>query len=587
MERSLGQVSDLHKKFEDLNEEVSAALRVQQDAVMTASTFGGRSNLAAARKDALRLAKKTGDWRGDVTALAKHIDLQLQHSRALRSHYAQSLLSTSAQKHQEEAEGSRLRCLRSDLRLLQDFRVQYVRQRGEKDPALLSANEEETKQLKAFLDKSAKKEKMGGKQEQTALVLELFEMRRDIMSRISEDLVKEKKQLDVEVGNPEALANDGFGSATSEKDALAEESIQGVYLGILNVSTAIFALVCGYVILMQALQELQKEKRERVTAKSRNSVIFLAEADGLGGAAIEPRAVSPTRTSSETKSDMLVEDGHFTMQKLKREVVELKSTNSKLMLTNSQLEDDLTHIQTKFEEEKRAHLNGKKWFVPKIQKLEDLMLTTSKAFEEVKLSVELMTNMYKHLSSTLAAQQESEDELKRERDRVSLLLSGEIKKIAALTKENERKDRLVTLAMAARYEMVQHANRQEQLAKEACEQRTLSESRALQAEAELATRKQQLEDAFERLQATDSTLTSAKGSIVQLQGEVRATSQAAAAKEAELLAAFEKQQAVLQQKLDKTKRELMESMSEMLHLDSRLRKAQEKLTKQAADATSG
>ncbi|KAL4128269.1 hypothetical protein PRIC2_007261 [Phytophthora ramorum] len=569
MERSLGQVSDLHKKFEDLNEEVSAALRVQQDAVMTASTFGGRSNLAAARKDALRLAKKTGDWRGDVTALAKHIDLQLQHSRALRSHYAQSLLSTSAQKHQEEAEGSRLRCLRSDLRLLQDFRVQYVRQRGEKDPALLSANEEETKQLKAFLDKSAKKEKMGGKQEQTALVLELFEMRRDIMSRISEDLVKEKKQLDVEVGNPEALANDGFGSATSEKDALASWDTQ------------------LYVILMQALQELQKEKRERVTAKSRNSVIFLAEADGLGGAAIEPRVVSPTRTSSETKSDMLVEDGHFTMQKLKREVVELKSTNSKLMLTNSQLEDDLTHIQTKFEEEKRAHLNGKKWFVPKIQKLEDLMLTTSKAFEEVKLSVELMTNMYKHLSSTLAAQQESEDELKRERDRVSLLLSGEIKKIAALTKENERKDRLVTLAMAARYEMVQHANRQEQLAKEACEQRTLSESRALQAEAELATRKQQLEDAFERLQATDSTLTSAKGSIVQLQGEVRATSQAAAAKEAELLAAFEKQQAVLQQKLDKTKRELMKSMSEMLHLDSRLRKAQEKLTKQAADATSG
>jgi hypothetical protein len=27
--------------------------------------------------------------------------------------------------------------------------------------------------------------------------------------------------------------------------------------------------------------------------------------------------------------------------------------------------------------------------------MEDLMLTTSKAFEEVKLSVELMTNMYK------------------------------------------------------------------------------------------------------------------------------------------------------------------------------------------------
>jgi hypothetical protein len=141
MESSQAQVDDLHKKFEELNEEVSAALRVQQDALAGASSLGGRSNLAAARKDALRLAKKTTDWRGDVTALAKHIDVQLQHSRALRSHYAQSLLSKTDQKHQEEAEGSRLRCLRSDLRLLQDFRVRYVR---EKDAALLSTTEEET-----------------------------------------------------------------------------------------------------------------------------------------------------------------------------------------------------------------------------------------------------------------------------------------------------------------------------------------------------------------------------------------------------------------------------------------------------------
>lgn len=62
---------------------------------------------------------------------------------------------------------------------------------------------------------------------------------------------------------------------------------------------------------------------------------------------------------------------------------------------------------------------------------------------------------------------------------------------------------------------------------------------------------------------------------MQLQDEVRSSAEAAAAKEAELLAAFEKQQTALQQKLDKTKRELMESMSEMLNLDSRLRRAQE------------
>ncbi|KAG6580320.1 uncharacterized protein IUM83_15082 [Phytophthora cinnamomi] len=259
---------------------------------------------------------------------------------------------------------------------------------------------------------------------------------------------------------------------------------------------------------------------------------------------------------------MLVDDVHFAMQKLKREVAELKSTNSKLLLTNSQFEDDLAHLQAKFEEEKSSS--------ERKEVMEDILLSTAKAFEEVKLSVELMTNMYKHLSTTLAAQQD-------ERDRVSLLLSSEIKKIAALTKESERKDRLVTLAMAARYEMVQHANRQEKLAAEACEQRNQLESRAHQAEAEAATLKLQLQDAFERFEDTNTTLSNAKTSIVQLQNEVRATADAATAKEAELLAAFEKQQAAMQQKLDKTKRELMESMSEVLNLDNRLRRAQEKL----------
>ncbi|KAF4322002.1 hypothetical protein BBO99_00004351 [Phytophthora kernoviae] len=440
MESSQMQVNDLHKKFEDLNEEISDALRVQQDAVAGMSTASSHSN----------------------------------------------------------------------------------------------------KQLKTFLEKNAKKEKMGSKQEQSALILELFEMRRDIMSRISEDLVKEKKQLDVEVGNPEALTTiDVFGDG----------------------GAMVFVLVF-YVILMQALQDLQKEKRERLVAKSRNPVVAMTAVPDSNGSAVkvtESRAVSPTKSNNKETAPTLGDDVHFSYQKLKREVADLKSINAKHMLTNSQLEDDLAHLQAKFEEEKRVHLNGKKWFMPKIQKLEDVVLTTSKAFEEVKLSVELMANMYK------------------ERDHVSLLLSEEIKKIAALTKENERKDRLVTLAMAARYEMLQLANQQEQMAKTAKEELHRQETRSLQAEAEATTLKRQLEDTSARLEATDVALSSAKESIVQLQGEVQATVQAAAAKEAELLVAFEKQQAAMQQKLDKTKRELMEAVSEMLSLDDRLRKAQEKL----------
>ncbi|KAF1773158.1 NET domain [Phytophthora cactorum] len=280
---------------------------------------------------------------------------------------------------------------------------------------------------------------------------------------------------------------------SEDLDAFSSSSFlnrfQRFFTGVLSVQTTILSLFCAHVILMQALQELQKEKHERLAAKSRNSVVDIAGVEGLNAIAMEPRVASPTRASTELKSDMLLEDVHFAMQKLKREMAELKTTNSKLLLTNSQLEDDLAHLQAKFDEEKRAHVNGKKWFLPKIQKMEEQMLNTIKAFEEVKLSVELMTNMYK------------------------------------------------------------------------VRQMTPSE-------------------------ATNDTLSSAKASIVQLQGEVRATAQVAAAKEVELLAAFEKQQAVLQQKLDKTKRELMESVAEMLSLDSRLRKAQEKLTKQATDGTS-
>lgn len=52
-------------------------------------------------------------------------------------------------------------------------------------------------QLADFLDKSAKKDKSSTKD---ALLVELFEMRRDLTSRISEDALKDKRQLDLDFG---------------------------------------------------------------------------------------------------------------------------------------------------------------------------------------------------------------------------------------------------------------------------------------------------------------------------------------------------------------------------------------------------
>ncbi|GMF17573.1 unnamed protein product [Phytophthora fragariaefolia] len=308
------QVNDLHKKFEELNEEVSAALRVQQDAVANASTFGGHAYLTAARKDAIRLAKKTGDWRGDVTALAKHIDLQLQHSRALRSHYAQSLISTSVQKQQVEAEGSRLRCLRSDLRMLQDFRVRHFHQRGEEAPALLSAAEEETVCLCCTANWC-----------ETFSFIELCVLRNN--SKHSSTRVRRRKKWE------ESKISQRWRWSSLKCDAKSRVG------------------------------------SPRTLSRIKNNWTVKLGAEELSALVSESRAVSPARMTSEAKPDMTVDDVHFTMQKLKREVAELKSTNSKLLLTNSQLEDDLAHLQTKFEEEKRAHLNGKKLFIPKMQKV--------------------------------------------------------------------------------------------------------------------------------------------------------------------------------------------------------------------------
>lgn len=246
------QAHELHKKFEALNEEITTALRHQQDALdaISSSNGDGGSNDSVHKKaDVLRLARRALDWREDVTALSKHIELQLQQSRALRSHEAYGLLlSTSAanQKQQEDHESARVRALRSDLRLLLSFRVGLVQRKSSRESAasahaLLTAAEAEAvstpwmvsvdscgddllarlsvcsvssaehvrlcmhatascvlqRQLTDFLEKSAKKEKTSAKD---ALLIELFEMRRELTSRISEDALKDKRQLDSDLG---------------------------------------------------------------------------------------------------------------------------------------------------------------------------------------------------------------------------------------------------------------------------------------------------------------------------------------------------------------------------------------------------
>lgn len=151
-------------------------------------------------------------------------------------------------------------------------------------------------------------------------------------------------------------------------------------------------------MLAQAAVELQGELRAQVAsqqalAAEQASSGDQQEADGLGAAQTRLGARAAVETPAAGSSTL--EEAQVAVQKLRRELAERASANAKLALANSQLEDDLAHLQHKFEEEKRAHLSGKKWFLPKLQRLEEAVLATAAAFHEVKLSVDLVTSMYK------------------------------------------------------------------------------------------------------------------------------------------------------------------------------------------------
>lgn len=221
MDSSANQVHELHKKFEALNEDVTAALRAQHEALGPAG--GALSTIAGGKRDALRLAARTTEWRGDVAALARHIGLQLQHSRALRAHHAQQQVPGADTKRDDDEGARRLRCLRSDLRLLQEFRVdlaaaaspanESTNNDGVNGPASGATDDivvaEETvrdalsvmqmprgahlvicwlgqRQLQEFLEKSVKREKVDPV---APLALELFERRRELMRQIAETVL--------------------------------------------------------------------------------------------------------------------------------------------------------------------------------------------------------------------------------------------------------------------------------------------------------------------------------------------------------------------------------------------------------------
>lgn len=150
--------------------------------------------------------------------------------------------------------------------------------------------------------------------------------------------------------------------------------------------------------------------------------------------------------------------------------------------------------------------------------------------------------------------------------------------------DNERKDKLVAIAMAARHEFARHATHYEQLAASVRTDFDSLQVRMQQTQDELAVIKLQLEAAYGRVDTASAELEIAVERETALRDQLEVAMKAGATRELELKNEFDQQQTALQQRLDKTKRELMDVVSNNLSLDSRLRKTQEKLARATASS---
>lgn len=135
--------------------------------------------------------------------------------------------------------------------------------------------------------------------------------------------------------------------------------------------------------------------------------------------------------------------------------------------------------------------------------------------------------------------------------------------------------------------MIQHANRNEKLANELREAKSGFEARANTAENEVSVLKVQLEAVYARLETAEDALARSSDAITQLQNEMQVSIEAGRTREQEMQVENEREMMVLQAKFDKTKRELLDTMSQNLNLDGRLRKAQEKITRMANIGAAG
>jgi hypothetical protein len=278
-------------------------------------------------------------------------------------------------------------------------------------------------------------------------------------------------------------------------------------------------------------------------------------------------------------SSSFSEEFNFTLQKLKREMVELKAWNNRLILSNSQLEDDLKNVSNKYEEEKKNRILEKKWYLPKIQKLEENANLIQNSFNAFRVNVDLLSNLYQHLHGQMDLFLQQENQLIEERNQLNEILKKEISKNVLLQKENQKKEKFVTIAMASR-DIIFKENKQltdKTVMVEKHNQQLKEQLIELQHRVDLLTQeKDRLHVQVDVLQKKDIEWKE-KNQQLMLQYQLQLEQLEIREKEFEIFYEKEKQQAAM--KYEKLQQELIETTSQNITLDARLRKIQEKINK--------
>ncbi|EQC41433.1 hypothetical protein SDRG_01401 [Saprolegnia diclina VS20] len=418
--------------------------------------------------------------------------------------------------------------MRSDIRSLYDFRLSTLRAQivdASNNASVDLELDKDAAQLKLILEEPSTVEKAGDTDTAFQSMLKFTMAKGDLCCKIADDLLRKKRAADLERGiEDEGLTIDAHASVIE---------------------------LCSSLLRGRPKHGPRKDEAPRSpAAPSAVHQLFAAT------------STAPTDNEASKGTSTRLDEANFTIQKLHREISELKIANAKLAAANSQLDDSYAHVLSELEAEKDAHQASINLHEPRIRKLEEAIQASAKALSELRLNVDLITNMYKKTCDEVVEFDRNRIVIQAERDAMAKKLHDEIKKLAVVNLEIVRKDKLTMYAMGARHEALQALKDTKRqlnemtMIRDGCNQtiahlgETVDKLNALLQETTSAARGQ-----------TD-TLAAQERRLLELQAKIdeQATAHAAALQQAG--ARHDEEYAKLQAKLDKTNKELVESIQD-------------------------